>query len=44
MGLTVRELFDLDYGEVCDVLIEGANDHAKYNYLATQSDYDNAFR
>ena len=43
MGFSLRELMDLDYGEVSDVLIEGQNDHAKYNYLATQNDYDNAF-
>ena len=43
MGFTLRELLDLDYGEVSDVLIEGANDHAKYNYIATQDDIDNMF-
>jgi hypothetical protein len=43
LGFTLRELLDLDYGEVSDVLIEGQNDHAKYNYLATQNDMDNAF-
>ena len=44
MGFSLRELFDLDYGEVTDVLIEGANDHAHYDYKAIQSDFDNAFR
>ena len=44
MGFSLRELFDLDYGEVTDVLIEGSNDHAKYYYKATQSDFDGAFR
>lgn len=44
MGFTLRELCDLDYGEITDVLIEGANDNAHYNYKATQSDFDNAFR
>ena len=43
MGFSLRELLDLDYGEVSDVLIEGQNAHAKYNYLATQNDIDNAF-
>lgn len=43
-GFSFRELFDLDYGEVCDVMIEAANDHANYNYKATQNDFDNAFR
>lgn len=44
LGFTLQELLDLDYGEVSDILIEGANDHAKYNYLATQEDFDNAFK
>ena len=43
MGFSFRELFDLEYGEVMDVMIEAANDHEKYNYLATQSDFDNVF-
>lgn len=43
LGFTLNELFDLDYGEVNDVIIEGLNDHAKYNYKATQTDFDNAF-
>ena len=43
MGFTLRELFDLDYGEVSDLMIESANDHEHYDYLATQSDYDSAF-
>lgn len=44
MGFTLYELFDLDYGEVTDLMIEAANDHEKYNYLATQSDFDSAFK
>ena len=43
LGFSFRELFDLEYGEVCDVMIEAANDHEKYDYKATQSDYDSAF-
>ena len=43
-GFTFRELFDFDYGEVQDVIIEGSNDHAEYNYKATQSDFDSAFK
>lgn len=44
MGLSLSELFSLDYGEVTDLMIESANDHEQYSYLATQSDFDNAFR
>lgn len=43
LGFSFRELFDLEYGEVEDVMVEAANDHANYNYLATQDDFDNAF-
>lgn len=43
LGFSVRELLDLDYGEVADVMIEAANDHEKYDYKATQSDFDHAF-
>lgn len=43
LGFTLYELFDLDYGEVVDVMIESANDQAKYDYKATQADFDNAF-
>ena len=43
MGFSLRELFDLDYGEVCDLMIEAANDQATYNYVAQQSDFDSAF-
>lgn len=44
MGFSLRELFDLDYGEVCDLMIEAANDHEQYDYLAQQSDFDNVFK
>ena len=43
IGFSLYELFDLDYGEVQDVIIEGSNDHANYDYKATQTDFDNAF-
>lgn len=43
LGFSFRELFDLEYGEVNDLMIESANDHEEYNYKATQSDFDNAF-
>lgn len=44
LGFTLYELLDLDYGFVSDVIIEGSNDHAKYDYKATQADFDNAFK
>ena len=43
MNLTLYELFDLEYGEVTDLMIESANDHEKYDYKATQDDFDHAF-
>lgn len=44
MNLTLNELYDLEYGEVIDLMIESANDNAKYDFLATQEDMDNAFK
>ena len=44
LGFTESELIFLDYGEVTDMMVESANDHEKYDYLATQEDMDNAFR
>lgn len=44
LGFTLRELFDLEYGEINDVMIEAANDKEDYKYLATQSDFDNVFQ
>lgn len=43
LGFSLRELFDLEYGEINDLMVESANDHEEYNYLATQSDFDSAF-
>lgn len=43
MNLTLRELLDLEYGDVTDMMIEAANDHEKYDYKATQKDYDSVF-
>ena len=37
------ELFDLEYGEIIDLMVESANDHEKYDYKATQADFDSAF-
>ena len=44
MGLHFHDLFDLEVGEVYDLLIEYMNDRAEYNEIATQSDMDNIFR
>ena len=44
MNLTLNELIELEYGEVIDLMIEAANDNAKYDYLATQEDMNNAFK
>ena len=44
MGLTESELVYMEYGEVTDMMVESANDHEKYDYLATQEDMNNAFR
>ena len=32
------DLEEMDIGEVWDMLIEKANDHAEYNYIATKDD------
>lgn len=44
MGLRFPDLFDLEFGEVYDLLIEYMNDRAEYNEIATQADMDNVFR
>lgn len=44
MNLTLNELIELEYGEVIDLMIEAANDNAKYDELAIQEDMDNAFK
>lgn len=43
MGLTLHELLELNYGDVVDMMIESANDHEKYDYKATQKDFDTVF-
>ena len=40
MGLSIADLDGLEYGTVIDMMTESANDEAKYNYLATQEDFD----
>ena len=38
MNLTFEELNILSVGEVIDMLTEQANDHAEWDYIATQDD------
>lgn len=40
MGLSVADLELMDYGFVLDMMIEAGNDHEKYDYIATQEDFD----
>lgn len=43
LGLTTDELFELEQGEVMDMITESANDHAEYDYKATQDDINSMF-
>lgn len=40
MGLSIDDLDGLEYGMVIDMMTESDNDGAKYNYVATQADFD----
>lgn len=40
MGLHVQDLAVLDYGMIVDMMIEHGNDGEKYDYVATQEDFD----
>lgn len=40
MGLHVQDLAVLDYGMIVDMMIERGNDGEKYDYVATQEDFD----
>ena len=40
LGLRPSDLCYFDEGAITDMLIERGNDHEKYNYVATQSDFD----
>lgn len=40
MGLTLDDLDCLEAGMVYDMMTESQNDDAKYNYVATQEDFD----
>lgn len=44
MGIRFTDLFDLEIGEVYDMMTESINDHEEYDELATQDDYDNFFK
>ena len=43
LGFSLQELFNLEYGEVLDIMTESANDHAEYEYKATEQDIRNMF-
>lgn len=40
MGLHPSDLHYLEYGTVLDMMVEQGNDGEKYQYLATQEDFD----
>lgn len=44
MGIRLPDLFDLEMGEVFDMMTEFCNDRAEYKQLATQEDFDTVFR
>lgn len=41
IGLLPSELDNYEYGMILDLLIERGNDAEKYDYIATQADFDN---
>lgn len=43
LGFTLGELFDLDQGEVVDMMTESGNDKYDWPKKAQQSDFDSAF-
>lgn len=40
LGVNPSILHFFDYGEIMDMLIERGNDGEKYDYVATQADFD----
>lgn len=40
MGLSIADLDNLEYGAVIDMMTESLNDDVKYQYKATQEDFD----
>lgn len=41
LGLRYEDLENLTYGMVQDIFIESSNDKVEYDYVATQTDFDN---
>lgn len=39
-GLTLRDLDEMESGEVTDIIIEQGNDNCEYQQIATQEDFD----
>lgn len=40
LGISVRDLALYDVGVITDILTERANDGEKYDFVATQEDFD----
>lgn len=40
MGLSLGDLDGLEYGTVVDMMTEFSNDECKYDYVASQEDFD----
>ena len=40
MGLTLDDLYGMEYGTVIDLMTEAANDNCEYKELASQDDFD----
>lgn len=40
LGLRPSDLCSLEYGFVCDMFVEKANDAEEWDYVATQKDFD----
>ena len=41
VGLSLSDIYRLNYGMILDILTEAGNDNEKYDYIATQADFDN---
>ena len=40
LGLSLKELDELEEGFVLDMIVESANDHESYRQIATQEHFD----
>lgn len=40
VGLSLIDLYDLEYGEVLDIITEASNDDCDYKEVASQDDFD----